>query len=346
MWLLAALALLPAVVLLVLKFPPIGLIEMVPFIQPSRPFEAFSAPEAPNYESASAWFFRAEDAPGAEEADVFFVHRTTFASRRGWNAPIRRGRIPDFLTFEGSVRVQAETFAGVARIFAPKYRQATLFSFYDEGTSGERALDLAYQDVKRAFEWYLANRNEGRPIILAGHSQGTHHLERLLKELFDLEPARRQQLVCAYLVAMPIAQGTFRNIPASRLPGEVCCYVCFSTFGQGASPRYFRERYASCECANPLTFSHGRGEVVRRTEHAGGVSYLLHRRHKQLVAATVGEGVVHVTDPGLGFLRLRQRDYVVVDYHLFQENIRNNARLRVLNHLKRSDRRVASSKMV
>ncbi len=41
------------------------------------------------------------------------------------------------------------------------------------------AFDLAYEDLKTAFENYLKHYNKGRPIIIASHSQGSLHALRL-----------------------------------------------------------------------------------------------------------------------------------------------------------------------
>jgi alpha-beta hydrolase superfamily lysophospholipase len=71
-------------------------------------------------------------------------------------------------------------------------------------------VDLAYADVKAAFQYYLAHYNEGRPIIIAGHSQGTAHATRLLHEFFEHDPKLRRQLVAAYLIGI---QSEARRVP-------------------------------------------------------------------------------------------------------------------------------------
>ena len=65
---------------------------------------------------------------------------------------------------------------------------------------GKQALDFAYQDVKAAFEYYLKHYNNGRPIIIASHSQGTWHAESLLHDYFENDSTLRKRLVAAYLI--------------------------------------------------------------------------------------------------------------------------------------------------
>jgi hypothetical protein len=104
-------------------------------------------------------------------ADVFYLYLTTYFWRFGrWNAPMRLHRY----TNRTSIRAQASIFAGVGRLHAPHYRQATLYTFFDkEHPASKPAIDMAYSDVKAAFQYYLAHYNHGRPFILAGH----HRLE-------------------------------------------------------------------------------------------------------------------------------------------------------------------------
>ena len=59
------------------------------------------------------------------------------------------------LTDSWVMRDQASVFNECCRVFAPRYRQATLYSFQDNSGSGEKALDLAYEDVRTAFLYIL-----------------------------------------------------------------------------------------------------------------------------------------------------------------------------------------------
>lgn len=315
--------------------PPVALTDMVPFIKPCHSFNNLPAANKINYSDPGSWFFhQGKNVQETElKADVFFVHRTTFLKRSAWNAAINN-KVLNAVTYFFAVKVPCQGFAHTARVFAPKYRQATLYSFYDSGCNGASALELAYNDVKEAFLHYLQNHNQGRPVILAGHSQGTYHLERLMHEFFDNNEKLRQRLVCAYLLAMPVQRNSFKNIRPATSPDGIGCFVSWSTFGINAYPLYFKGQYDEALCTNPLNWVNDSKVIAGKSLHKGSVTYYLNRKESQKVTAYSDKGVLHINDPGLGYFRLRKKDYVTMDYHIFFQNIRENVQDRIENYYK------------
>jgi DUF3089 family protein len=131
---------------------------------------------------------------------------------------------------------QASPFSQVCNVWAPMYRQQTLaglaLGFRSDATS-----TVAYDSLLSAWRDYIANDNDGRPIIFIGHSQGAAMLIRLLQTEVDPDASRRQLLVSAILlggnVTVPIGGvvgGSFRHIPACQAPGQVGCVVAYSSF--------------------------------------------------------------------------------------------------------------------
>ena len=131
--------------------------------------------------------------------------------------------------FEGlMVRNQAARLASQCKLYAPIYRQVTLTSLIESLGSGEspftaEATEIAYQSVLDAWKHYIANDNEGRGVVLVGHSQGSSVLRRLIQEEIDSDEQLRGLLVSALLlgttVAVPEGQdvgGDFDNIPLCR----------------------------------------------------------------------------------------------------------------------------------
>ena len=117
-------------------------------------------------------------------------------------------------------------------------------------------LGFAYEDVKRAFEYYLENYNQGRPFIIATHSQGSHHALRLLKEVIDTSDLH-ERMVAAYLIGaviIPVSPAWFdsmSNISACQSADDLHCVVHWDTMPDGASAM---ERPEDSLCTNPLTW--------------------------------------------------------------------------------------------
>lgn len=117
-------------------------------------------------------------------ADVFYLYPTVFTDKKNkdWNISI-----DDEEQQTKAIRVtrlQSSAWAESGRMFVPYYTQANIRSYTALESGGRKALLKAYKDVKEAFSYYLKNYNNGRPIIIAGHSQGSTHGMLLLKDFF------------------------------------------------------------------------------------------------------------------------------------------------------------------
>jgi hypothetical protein len=172
-------------------------------LDPKEPFQTYDPPPAPDYQLRSAWALRPTDgdSAGASEpaADVFFVAPTTYDGGRHWNAPIdepksdrefRRTMAPNY----------AGPFVRVGRIFAPRYRQASLYSMLTLREDAREARRFAYADVAAAFRRYRDFDSHGRPFVLVGVEQGGGLAARLLREEIMPDPAMRSRLAIAYLI--------------------------------------------------------------------------------------------------------------------------------------------------
>src|SRR5204862_7705510 len=147
----------------------------------------------------------------AAATNVFFLHPTTYLNPARWNAAFDDpGKGVGGGGVETTLRAQASAFAKCCRIFAPRYRQATLYAFLDTEGEGVKAIDLAYQDVRRAFDAFVA-RNSGKPFIIAGHSQGSIHLLRLIQERIA-GTSLQQLLIAAYPIGAAVP-ADFKAIP-------------------------------------------------------------------------------------------------------------------------------------
>ncbi|RZA12843.1 MAG: DUF3089 domain-containing protein, partial [Proteobacteria bacterium] len=131
-------------------------------------------------------------------------------------------------------------FQGSCRIYAPLYSQVTVGTYVLPEDERRPYLDIAATDVRNAFDFYMANFNRGRKIVLIGHSQGSEMLSQLLKSRFDADPAMRAKLLLAILpgfgIHAPVGKtvgGTFANIPACSTAGETGCVIAYRSFKEG-----------------------------------------------------------------------------------------------------------------
>jgi hypothetical protein len=315
-------------------------------LRPVHKFSVAAAGVAPDYADATNWLALPGHAGLAETplrglpttspdtvADVFFVHPTTYFWHFGyWNAPLRLQRLRRY-TNRTTIRNVASLFAGVGRLYAPGYRQATLYTFFDTANpASQSALDLAYADVKAAFEYYLAHYNHGRPFIIASHSQGTTHAVRLLHELVDDNPKLRKQLIAAYLVGRLVKPDEFHYLPAMRDSLQTGGIVGWNTAVRGTS----YPPYHGLLVTNPLTWTLDSANAPASLNR-GGVPLNFKRIDPHITGAQAHRGLLWVDDPHRsGYPRLHipglkelSVSYHIVDYNLFYLNVRENARARV-----------------
>lgn len=188
-------------------------------------------------------------------ADVFYIHPTTYLKptvRLSLNADIEDKNL-NKETDNRAVLMQATIFNGSCRVYAPRYRQVHIRTFFMMNTNmAKEAFDTAYADIKGAFEYYLAHENHGRPVIIAGHSQGSMHAIRLLKEFFDGKPLQKQ-LVCAYVVGWPIKKNEFTSLPIGDSATATGCVVGWRSYRNNTKDIVVKMEGSSI-CVNPITW--------------------------------------------------------------------------------------------
>lgn len=114
--------------------------------------------------------------------------------------------------FAGALEMERGIYEESARMYAPYYRQMAMNGYELDLTERERRLTIAYKDVSDAFAYYLENENNGRPIILAGFSQGSDMVYRLMEEYFGSEEMQ-QKLVAAYAIGWACTEDMVKEYP-------------------------------------------------------------------------------------------------------------------------------------
>ncbi|MCX5679578.1 MAG: DUF3089 domain-containing protein [Candidatus Omnitrophica bacterium] len=222
-------------------------------IKPDSTFETQALPLQPNYSSVDAWAALPDNVDNADfapantkypesqtnaPADVFFIHPTTAVTAvNNWNIPIDdAAAVKDLDT----ILFCASVFNAAAKVYAPRYREAAFYAFFDDKTdSGIKAIDLAYHDVEQAFLYYIKHYNRGRPFILAGHSQGSIHGFRLLQEHI-IGTTLMDRMIASYLIGGTIPE-KIQGISPSRSATDTGVLIGWNTYTKDGDPSIFTD---------------------------------------------------------------------------------------------------------
>jgi hypothetical protein len=306
-------------------------------------FSRAAAPAAPDYAQEENWAAlpmtedQADLTPdgltnqqATAAADVFYVHPTIYADTRkgndAWNANLADEKLNESVD-DSAIKNQASIFNAAGKVYAPRYRQAHLNVFRRRGTEvAESALDLAYEDVLAAFDYYLANYNDGRPIIIAAHSQGTLHCAQLLKDRFVGQPLE-EKLVVAYLIGMPIPMDALAGIPVCQTATQTGCFVSWRTYREDFEPPAgWEQKEGDIAVVNPLSWRTTEGEKIPATENRGGVLYNFSKVLPELTDAEIRGNALYVKKPSFfGDIFFTRKNYHIGDLNLFWVNVRENA---------------------
>jgi hypothetical protein len=330
---------------------------------PQGHFEAAKAGGGPDYRQAESWVARPDMADSPVQwtpdngrlpdpitridAHVFYIHPTTYLERDRWNAPLLPGADTEFRTHLFT-QSQASAFGQLASVWAPRYRQAAFGAFLLKSDDAQKALDLAYADVAAAFDEFIKQVPKGAPIILAGHSQGALHLERLLREKIADTPIARR-IVAAYVVGWPIsttADLPALGLPACTAPDQTGCILSWMTFGEPANPDLILKDWTNSKslsggerrrddvlCVNPIT---GTKDAAAPPQDNPGTlipsaDLMSATLEPGRVGARCDKGLLIVSGdmPPLGPFALPGNNYHVYDYALFWGAIRRDAERRL-----------------
>ena len=168
-----------------------------------------------NYADTTFWYaFGGTDHP----ADVFYVYPTvstiSYADNdSSWFADITQAEVRE--EANGNQRFNQMLY-GDYNFFAPYYRQMIFESYSQSDSLLRQNAAFAAQDVKAAFQYYMAHGNQGRPFFLLGHSQGSQMLIELLKT--GMTDEQRKQMVAAYCIGYHVSAEELAQYPEQLQP--------------------------------------------------------------------------------------------------------------------------------
>ena len=145
--------------------------------------------------------------------DTFYIYSTSYVE-----TSFKEGA-PDYASLDNPEMVEraqseyvahATVFEDSTNVFAPYYRQAGM-RYAGEVAAKTGNIDAAllgkpYDDIVAALDYYFENYNEGRPFIIAGHSQGSSMTLLVLKKYFKEHPDYYKRMVAAYAIGFSVTK--------------------------------------------------------------------------------------------------------------------------------------------
>ena len=296
--------------------------------------------DTPDYSQPENWAYFAI---GEEKhADLFLVCPTVDMLDE-YNMSMTDGSTK--ASFLGALNMERGIYEETTRMYAPYYRQAAMKVYDLDAAEREPYMVLAYSDVSAAFFWYLENENDGRPIILAGFSQGADMCYRLLAEYFS-DDELFSQLIAVYAIGWPCTEEmTFRypQIRPAQAENDTGVVISFDCEAPEVTETFIYPAGQKVYSINPLNWRTD-NTPADKAENPGACFTSYSGKIKREEAALCGcyldetRGVIKVTDiaaadyppvvPGLP-----DGAYHIYDYQFFFRSLQINVNVRTEHYL-------------
>ena len=285
-----------------------------------------------DYAKESNWLAFPDDA-NAHDIDVFYVYPTIYQGEGlqdiNDSEQVEASQVP--------IRTQASVFADSANIYAPMYRQVGRESFNDTENL-DSLLQVGEEDVKNALLYYLENYNNGKPFIIAGHSQGSSTLISLLTKIWGTTGAE-DRMIATYIIGFSVTESDIAANPNIRMcesPTDNGCFIAYNSMKDGLQSESIQILEGSI-VTNPLSWesSFADGEFVAASENLGAVFFTEDgyspAKYVNFTSAQIKDHglVCEPADTSVLSSYPIEGIYHPDDYSLFYENIKENIAARI-----------------
>ena len=155
-----------------------------------------------------------------KDVDAFYIYSTSYIE-----SSFEEGA-PDYAPLDnpemimralGEYETNASVFEESCNVFVPWYRQMGI-KYASEVQKKTGSLDaglagLPYTDMKAALDYFFEKCNNGRPFIIAAHSQGSALLKYVLKNYFKEHQDYYKRMVAAYPIGFSITKDDLEQYP-------------------------------------------------------------------------------------------------------------------------------------
>lgn len=279
-----------------------------------------------------------------KEADLFLVCPTVDMGKNG-NYNMSMDDTATKESFVGALNMEKGIYEDSTTMYAPYYRQMTfpVYSMTDEEMAPY--LEMAYRDVAAAFEYYIENCNNGRPIILAGFSQGSQLLLMLMEEYFD-NTEYSERLVAAYCIGWRVTEDDITKHPHLKMAqgeDDTGVIVSFNSEAEGVEESLIVPNGAKTLGINPLNWKTD-STVADKSLNLGACFTKYSGAIKQEIFALTGayldaeRGTLRVTDINPSEYSnslFPEGVYHLYDYQFFFRNLQQNVAVRLESYLQK-----------
>lgn len=299
--------------------------------EPGGTEQVYVAP-APDYKNELMWVTYLNDSTGSG-ADVFYIPSTWEYDWYYSDGRISHHADPSRADHRADMKIEidgvADYMAEGNNFYSPFYRHITLDSWatLNEDTINRRFNEVAFEDIKASFAYYLENQNQNRPFILAGFSQGGKSVVELLK---ILDPDTRKRMVSAYVMGYKVTPEdiiTRPYIKAAQDSVDTGVVICYNSV---SDVKYTKPVVAepNTMCINPVNWT---TESLPATLD-DTITVTLHPAAKVLVVQGYdGSSLPNILDI------LNVGDYHGAEPWLYKECLRKNFRQRIDAFRKKGD---------
>ena len=194
--------------------------------------------EAPDYSKKACWYQIPEI---TKDVDTFYIPATEYVASSFEEGASDYAEIGNADVMAGApveYEAHASVFAESTNVFMPYYRQAG-FKFEGETWQKDGTIDAAisgmpYDDITAALDYFFENYNNGRPFIIAGHSQGSAMTKLVLKKYFKEHTEYYERMVAAYVIGYSVTKDDLETYPHLKFAtGETDAGVIISWNTEG-----------------------------------------------------------------------------------------------------------------
>ena len=299
---------------------------------PKKPADA-TIPRSPVYNDPHDWLVL-PDNPDTYPVDVFWVYPTILLDDSQWLMDIDNNDLRQAAL--GTITTHASVFEGLGNMYAPAYRQTNIGILF---TQDDTSLihQTANQDIEAALNYYLENYNNGRPFILAAHSQGSEHLVDIATRIWGTS-SKHSLLVAAYMLGWSITPEDIEKNPAMKVckdGDQTGCFIAYNSIAPGKQSKITNLTRGKSYVVNPISW---KTDSVFAPASLNQQSTFFNddgskTSYENFATAQVVNSALQVLTAKPSILGATSSPYAGIyhnfDYSLFYKNIQDNVALRI-----------------